>query len=906
MKNNFKKSAAFFVASLMFVAISPTAQAQNLEQCVRQTAKCAGSAVEAQLAVLSGAANAIAFTVNHPHCVADIVTGNYVTIGISGAMVALNIKDPYGSAARPLVEQLNKGLPFLPIGGLLTQYGDDALGAAFQSAAQIIPIPSPNPLTATLDGQLGCGSAIAAQGAQLISDVKKVAGSVKKLGQSCGAAASCFAGVLKDIITDPAGAVASAVDWAGDKIDDGLDAINPYACKNQSAASYMATHILPRVNPIAHATVWGNLDYGKESANLYNQCVASYDKCDSGEKDANRRCRAIIAGDGEAQGEAYNKDKGLSQRVARRQLELGIPKQLALEHASVMAAQNYSQRDTAIQKRQLDDLLPEVRERLGVQLVSLGAAQRSIELKKFLGIDKIAADGKFGADQAVVLEGGLGKVLLAQADAETPKNGVGWSFRFGQMYKQYVPDRETLLKAIDQQLEQRLIVQKKAAFDANGEKWNVQIMLERHQKMNKEAQDHVCKYFDECKDKVKLTLVNYGNMVLAAGRKSQFAGLGALGVEHSDYKNYLNTRNFLEASLAQHLTSAQLTFDNLPIEKKLALTGQAPLIGAGGSRGAGVIAAAVPVGTPAASIAAASPGQQFEGAVGTAPKPGTLNAGPVGMPAAPTMGVIALNTGRNPPKADLGAATTGKAPSATPGVAAAVAPPATAAAPPKSVVNLLPFDPAAYRNLREKQIEDEWMPKCAGQAQCLSKVNDITDRLLNAEIAALKSGTPVHTDKAAVTAFQNALDPIFDPQFKDALPKTVMTSSQPAGQLMASNPTPPPKPVVTLLPFDAAAYRTVRDKEIKAEWMPKCGGNAACLQRMNDITDALLKREIAALSAGTPLHTDRIAVIAFQNSLDPIFDPQFKAVIPVVATAPASNGSGAMSNKKPDFSIKIK
>ena len=791
MKNNFKKSAGWFVASLMFVAISPTAQAQNLEQCVRQTAKCAGSAVEAQLAVLSGAANAIAFTAQHPHCVADIVTGNYVTIGISGAMVALNIKDPYGSSARPLVEQLNKGLPFLPIGGLLTQYGDDALGAAFQSAAQLIPIPSPNPLTATLDGQLGCGSAIAAQGAQLISDVKKVAGSVKKLGQSCGAAASCFAGVLKDIITDPAGAVASAVDWAGDKIDDGLDAINPYACKNQSAASYMATHILPRVNPIAHATVWGNLDYGKESTNLYNQCVSSYDKCDSGEKDANRRCRAIIAGDGEAQGEAYNKDKGLSQRVGRRQLELGIPKMLALEHASVMAAQNYSQRDTAIQKRQLDDLLPEVRERLGVQLVALGAAQRSIELKKFLGIEKIAADGKFGADQAVVLEGGVGKVLLAQADAETPKNGVSWSFRFGQMYKQYVPDREVLLKAIDQQLEQRLIVQKKAAFDANGEKWNVQIMLERHQKMNKEAQDHVCKYFDECKDKVKLTLVNYGNMVLAAGRKSQFAGLGALGIEHSDYKNYSNTRNFLEASLAQHLTSAQLAFDNLPIEKKLALTGQAPLIGAGGSRGAGVIAAAVPVGTPAASIAAASPGQQFGGAVGTAPKPGTLNAGPVGMPAAPTMGVIALNTGRNPPKADLGAATTGKAPSATPGVSAAIAPPATAvvlpsasiekaapdvgkqAAPPKSVVNLLPFDPAAYRNLREKQIEDEWFPKCASNAACLKKMDDVAEKLLDREIAALKSGTPVHTDKAAVTAFQNSLDPIFDPQFKEAVSQMV-------------------------------------------------------------------------------------------------------------------------------------
>jgi hypothetical protein len=773
------------------------AQAQNIEQCVRQTAKCAGSAVEAQLAVLSGAANAIAFTAAHPHCVADIVTGNYVTIGISGAMVALNIKDPYGSAARPLVEQLNKGLPFLPIGGLLTQYGDDALGAAFQSAAQLIPIPSPNPLTATLDGQLGCGSAIAAQGAQLISDVKKVAGSVKKLGQSCGAAASCFAGVLKDIITDPGGAVASAVDWAGDKIDDGLDAVNPYACKNQSAASYMATHILPRVNPIAHATVWGNLNYGPLSDAMYNQCVASYDKCDSDLPDANRRCRAIIAGDGDAKAEAYNKDKGLHQRVGRRQLELGIPKMLALEHASVMA-QSYSQRDSAIQKRQMDDLLPEVRERLGVQ-VGLSANLRSMELKKFLGIEKIAADGKFGVDQAVVLEGGLGKALLAQAEAETPKNDVAWSFRFGQMYKQYVPDREALLKSIDRQLEQRLIAQKKAAFDANGEKWNVQIMLERQQKMTKEAQDHVCKYFDDCKDKVKLTLINYGNMVLAAGRKSQFAGLGALGVDHADYKNYLTTRGFLEASFAQHLTAAKTAHDSLSIEKKLALTGQTPLIGAGASNSAGTLAAAALASTPAASVAAASPGQQLGGAIAAAPKSGVLNAGPVGMPGIPTMGAVALNNRSHPPKqADLGAAATGKAP----GTAPSVAPPTPVLLqaaniekvapavnkppePPKSALTQLPFDPAPYRTLRDKEIKAEWQPKCDGSQSCIGKVGEITAKRINTEVAALSSGKPDHQNKTAVAAYQDSLDPIFDPQYKEVVNLVVSLKAAQEAQLKA-------------------------------------------------------------------------------------------------------------------------
>lgn len=188
----------------------------------------------------------------------------------------------------------------------------------------------------------------------------------------------------------------------------------------------------------------------------------------------------------------------------------------------------------------------------------------------------------------------------------------------------------------------------------------------------------------------------------------------------------------------------------------------------------------------AGAIVAPTPGQALGGIASTPPKTGALNSGPVGMPSAPTMAMVSpQNSNRTPPKTvDLTASTGSKAPAAVAsgGALAAHQAPITdkspvavvsSNSPPKSTADLLPFDAVAYRKLREKQIEDEWFPKCAGQAQCLKTMDEITDKLLNTEVAALKEGKPSHADKAAVTAFQNSLDPIFDPQFKDAVSKMV-------------------------------------------------------------------------------------------------------------------------------------
>ena len=96
-----------------------------------------------------------------------------------------------------------------------------------------------------------------------------------------------------------------------------------------------------------------------------------------------------------------------------------------------------------------------------------------------------------------------------------------------------------------------------------------------------------------------------------------------------------------------------------------------------------------------------------------------------------------------------------------------------------SAASRLPFDPVLYRTVREKAIGDEWFGKCSNLAFCLQIMSGVSSKLINAEIMQLKTGTPDHSDKAAVLAFQNSLDGLFDPQFKAAIPAPVSVQKNP-------------------------------------------------------------------------------------------------------------------------------
>jgi hypothetical protein len=917
---SFKTSLLGLACLATFAGTAPNAQAENLGQCLKDTASCGVKIAQTQIDLLAAATDVIAFAGANPHCISDIASSNFVTIGISSAMVGLAasgvikqeggsyINYIYGQGGRPIVQAVSSIIPVPAISNLLQTESDALIGAAFKGITGSIPVPSVG--APTLERQLDCGNAIAVAGQGMVGKVKTFVGHAKGAVKSCSAAASCFAGVLVDIVKDPVGAIGSAGEFLVDGADTVLDAVFG-GCKNLDSQVFFDANIKPWTNPIAYDVIWGGNPnaYNAKALPLIQNCVGYYKGCDSDSKDANRRCTVMSTGAKQEDGNGWIEGKGLEQLVRKRQMELRIPQFLATDMKWALA-QPSGGKDTAILNQQFARLPAQLQPLVKAKFSFSFKSEREAAARKIMGFAPgYSGNGDFGGKDAkvVMADQSIGALMLAYVPTQGAEN-KSTNTKINDLYKQYIPNGNALLQQIDAAVGESMGKAMAEVVRQNGDAWNETFTGLQLQKMVKRLDDCKDAHKDAaktCKQQISDAIVFTNTAMSGLGKAGNYAGIGALGAQHPAYLNYVKFIQDADGTVGKHVAHSALV-----------MLGESPLVATGSAAappapGAIISAAKTP---PPASTGLAglaqTPGQAIGGALASPPKP-SAPAATFGMPAAPTMGAVAMNSNRNPAlSTDRSAPAAGKAPVVAAPAAANIDKPAPEASkppePPKSITNLLPFDPAAYRNVREKQIEDEWMPKCAGQAQCLSKVNDITDKLLNAEIAALKSGTPVHTDKAAVTAFQNSLDPIFDPQFKDALPKTVMASSQPAGPLMASNPTPPPKPVVTLLPFDAAAYRTVRDKEIKAEWMPKCGGNAACLQRMNDIAEALLKREIAALSAGTPLHTDRVAVIAFQNSLDPIFDPQFRAVIPVVATAPASNGSGAMSNKKPDFSIKIK
>ena len=300
-------------------------------------------------------------------------------------------------------------------------------------------------------------------------------------------------------------------------------------------------------------------------------------------------------------------------------------------------------------------------------------------------------------------------------------------------------------------------------------------------------------------------------------------------------------------------------------------------------------------GVPAAGVPAAAGTPNLRDA--------KTNMGAIGMPGLPQM-----QMSRNPPggikppgSSELDAAKAGK-PGATVVIASA-SPPAGAGASVSNIpvpgatagINtaaLLPFDPVQYRQTREQAIGDEWFGKCSNQPGCLQTMSGVSKRLIDAEVMQLQKGSPNHADKPAVLAFQNSLDGLFDPQFKAAIP--FVFAAPAAGAIVSSMPTPGARPgnsLASMLPFDPASYRRVREKAIGEEWYGKCSSQATCLQRMAATSTKLIDAEVAQLRTGSPDHNDKAAVTAFQNSLDALFDPQFKTAIPiatVVAPAPVT------------------
>ncbi len=912
------------------------AQAQNLGQCLKDTVGCGVNIAKTQIDILTAATDVLAFTVRYPHCVSDIAAGNFITIGISGSMVTLAaagvLKQEggsytnyiYGQASRPIVQAISSIVPVPALSNLLNE-NDAELVRLFPGVASAIPIPSVN--APTLERQLDCGNAIATTGQAMVGKVKNFVGHAKGAVKSCSAAASCFAGVLLDIVKDPVGALGSAGEFLVDGADSLKDAVFG-GCKNQDTQLFFNANIKPWQNDIAYKVIWGGQPdaYNVKATELVNNCVSYYDGCNSDKDTAQRQCTVMSTGAVQSDGNGWIAGKGLEQLVRTRQMELRIPQFLATDMKWALA-QPTGGKDTAMLNQQFARLPAQLQPLVKAKFNFSFKPAREAAVRKIMGFAPgYSGNGDFGGKDAKVAmaDQSIGALMLAYVPTQGAEN-QSTNTKINDLYKQYIPNGDALLQQIEATVGESMGKAMAEVVKQNGDAWNEAFTNTQLQKMVKRLDDCKNAHKDAqktCKQNISDAIQFTYTAMTGLGKVNNYAGIGALGAQNPAHLSYLKFIQDADNTVGKHVAHSGLVMLG---ENQVAASGTA----SAPSSAAPVNIAAKPPAPPAApsqSVMLAAPVLPAGGIANTPVKPSIPNASPVGMPSAPVMGVVPMNANRNPPKpVDLAASSGSKPPGIMVAVNVATPPPGGAVvasqtpasdkqavtpsnnnAPPKSVVDLLPFDATAYRKVREKQIEDEWFPKCSAQPQCLKTMDVITEKLLNAEVAALKAGTPLHTDKAAVAVFQNSLDPIYDPQFKSAVPKVVVASQPPTGQAMTNNPASTAKSVVALLPFDPVAYRRVREKEIKDEWLPKCGVIVICQRKMDEITQNLLGREVAALTNGTPLHTDKAAVAAFQNSLDPIFDPQFKAAIPPTATtATTPSGPSTFSNKKPDFKPKL-
>ena len=343
-----KGMAGAAVAALL-VCGAGSAEAADIRQCVKNTTSCATDVIELQLVVLNGAAAVLDFASANANCVADIVASNFVTIGISAAMVGMAasgvlkqeggsyLNYVYGAAARPMVEQISKIAPLPPLKALLTDYGDDAIGAAFSAVTTAIPMPSvgaPN-----LKMQLNCGDAIAVAGAGMIDDVKRVIGSAKEAVTSCSAAAGCFASVLVDIVKDPGGAAVSVVNAVADEFE------KMFQDKGMPFADYFNQHWAPggsvagsRVDDVARKTVTlGDTAISSYIDWIYPHCFSYYDSHRLSSKNAHGVCSDMR--DGTANSIGGFSGRGGIQLVRWRAQEYQLPK--AIADAALLAIKKY-------------------------------------------------------------------------------------------------------------------------------------------------------------------------------------------------------------------------------------------------------------------------------------------------------------------------------------------------------------------------------------------------------------------------------------------------------------------------------------------------------------------------------------------------------------------------------------
>lgn len=803
--------ALLFGVGALFGAM-PVQAAQSVAQCVVNAGNCGVNIAKANVNALVGAEKVLEFAAKHPHCVADIVATNFVTIGISSAMTTLAgtgvlKKDDkgsylgyvYGVGARPMIKAISGIVPVPMLTSLLEQQGDEGLGAAFQAATGQIPMPSVGAPNLAL--QLECGDAVASAGMGMVDSLKKVIGSAKAAVKTCSAAASCFATVLVDVVKDPIGSVGSA----GEFLIDGADDVKDFVfggCKNTPVQAYFDGRFKPHVNEIAYQTVWGGQPgyYGPISRQLVDQCVKDYDSCDSDKDTAGRQCVVMSSGQVQTDGNGWISGKGLEQLVRTRELEFGIAKYL--DTTVAWADNEQPARTTAGIAKFFDNMAGPLRAKMpsAASMESNQLAVRKAAVRKILGVSGNSKPEPNSAKPVSLAAGSIGALMLGFVPEQGPAN-QGWSYKANEIFKQYYPDlvgNPKLLAQIDEAAQQALTKTLQSLLDANGEAWNKALAKDAIAKIaagDPLQKGGMCAYGDTaCSDKVKNLLVVHEAALVGLGRASNYAGMGAWGVGAPAYQTYLAEMAKAQAAARDVMASSVPRYNKAEAPPTAGPVGQlqVPLPSAPGLPQIGKTS---PVGMPGLPTMGALPVRPaVPAAVATTPEITTPSAAPP--------------TARTPIKIP-GAVPPAVAPQAPQPAAASILPPAANAAqgfvagnqapsvgvPP--VIVAPPFNEQAYRAERKQALSEKWLPSCNKNASCLQAMGALIEQRLQSEVLGVSSNNPNPSNKPALAAFLLLQDQKYASQFEALHRLHAMPSIVPQG---ASTPPKATAPTALRIP----------------------------------------------------------------------------------------------------------
>lgn len=836
------------LASAVVLLATPHAEAQNLGQCLKNTASCGIKIAQTQIDLLSAATDVLLFTAENPNCIADIAASNFVTIGVSASMVGLaatgvlkqqggTYRDYiYGAGGRPMVEALESIVPVPAISNLLKDYADDAIGQAFAGIASSIPIPSAG--APNLHLQLGCGSAIAVAGKDMLGKVKTFVGHAKGAVKSCSAAASCFSGALVDIVKDPVGAVGSAGEFLADTADDVKDFVFG-GCKNQDTQLYFNANFKPWQNELAYQVVWGgNPNAYSKAGELVNQCVKYYDGCDSDKDTAKRQCVVMSSGGVQSDGNGWIAGKGLEQLVRTRQMELRIPQMLATE-LKWAAAQPVGERDAAILAAQTNKLPLQLQAMVKNKLGGFSFKESRAEaIRSILGFPVgYDGNGDFGGKDAKVsmAEKSVGALMLAYVPTQGADNKAN-NTKVLDLYKKYIPSGTALLQQIDSSVGVSLGKAIVEVVSQNGDVLIDESVSIQLQKMLKRLAD--CK--DAHKDAKKTCETNISDAVKFAypamtslGKVNSYAGIGARGVQDPAYKAFLKFIQDADITVGKHVAHSGLI-----------MLGEASAAPKGGVASFGMRSAPGMVSSAKSDSLVAATNPSVTGAKAD------KNLGPN----------VAVNAG-----IAVNANTPEK------------------------------FDDRKYRAIRSKELADFWLPKCKTN-NCRNDVPPILTRQLNEEVARIEANMSLWHDPAAQERLQNSVEASYAAQLnRETTPVAVVitppAASGPGLPAIAKPNTPnaPNSVAISVAPFNEKQYRDNRSKEFLTQWLNRCKDND-CRRDVSAILARQLDEEVAQIKASVNAWHDKAFQERIQDIVEKRYEAQLKAEmaspVPAIVTPP--------------------